>query len=226
VGLSELLQWWNLIFVLPFVGAVAYILVLGFGGLGYDGDAHGGEHALGGDHDGAGHNGAAHDGTAHDASGGIAAALDFLGVGRAPLTIVLPTFWLIWSFTGIATNIILGQFVEMQGAYAAVSIALATLSAATITGTLSRSLARVMPRTETYGVATEDLVGLVGVAGYPGISGRFGEARVYDGHGNQHTVSCRLRKDAEPIRPGDTLLLIEYDRANRLFLVEAYADNA
>jgi hypothetical protein len=216
VALSELLQWWNLIFALPLVGAVLYILALGFGVLGHDVDAQGAEHALSGSHDAPG----------HDTPTGVAAALDFLGIGRVPLAIVLPSFWLIWSFTGFAANAILGQFVEMQSGYAVVSIALATLSAVTITGTLSRSLARLMPRIQTYGVATEDLVGLVGVAGYPGITRRFGEARVYDAHGNQHTVSCRLRSDGETIRPGDTLLLIEFDSTNRLFLVEPYADDA
>lgn len=225
--LSDLLQWWNLIFELPFVGAVLYILALGFGAIGHDVDGsvdgdtgghlgHGIPHAAGADTGDAG----------HDAPGGIAAAFEFLGVGRVPLSIILPSFWLIWSFTGFAANSLLGGLIEAQRAYVLVSIALAAGSALFVTRVVARALHRIMPRTQTYGVETEDLVGSVGVAGYPGVSERFGEARVYDEHGNQHIVSCRLRKGGATIRTGETVLLVEYDRADRVFLVDPYDDSA
>jgi hypothetical protein len=225
VELSDLFQWWNLIFVLPFVGAVLYILALGFGAIGHDVDGavdgdtsdqlgHGLPHAASADTSGDG----------HDAHGGIAAVLELLGVGRAPLAIVLPTFWLIWSFIGFVVNTLLHSLIEAQSAYVLVSIALAAGSALFVTGVVARALYRVMPRTETYGVETEDLVGSLGVAGYPGVSSRFGEARIYDKHGNQHIVTCRLRKDGATIQTGETVLLVDYDRAHRVFLVDPYDD--
>ena len=73
MALSDLLQWWNLIFVLPFVGAVVYILALGVGVIGHDVD--GAVDSDAGDHLG------------HDAPGGLAAVFDLLGVGRVPLAI-------------------------------------------------------------------------------------------------------------------------------------------
>jgi hypothetical protein len=226
VVLSDLFQWWNLIFVLPFVGAVLYILALGFGAIGHDVDGtvdggtgghlgHGLPHASGAETDGAG----------HATPTGFAAVLDFLGVGRVPLAIVLPSFWLIWSFVGFVVNSLLDQLIKAQSAYVLVSIVVAAGSAIFVTRIVARALHRIMPRTETYGVAREDLVGSIGVAGYPGVSARFGEARVHDQHGNQHSVACRLRKDGPAVGPGGTVLLIEYDRVNRVFLVDPYDDS-
>jgi len=222
--LSDLLQWWNLIFVLPFVGAVIYILVLGTAAPDHDVGAHtdasmdldaGAEHALE----------VGHALSGHDVPVSIGHALAFLGIGRVPLSIVLPMFWIIWSFVGFVSNTLLARLIAAQPAYVLVSIVMATVIAATITGQVARMFARFMPRTQTYGVDREDLVGSVGVAGYPGVSQRFGEARVYDVHNNQHIVACRIRLDGDPVKTGEHVLLIDYDRTNRVFLVEAYDDS-
>jgi len=221
--LSELLQWWNLIFELPFVGAVVYILALGFSGVDHGVDGHGdaathlehdADHAPDADHDAAG----------HDNPVSLGRALEFLGIGKVPLSIVAPTFWIIWSFAGFASNTILITLIEAQRAYVLVSIAIAAIVGVAITGNIATAFARFIPRTQTYGVETEDLVGSLGVAGYPGITHRFGEAHVYDANKNQHIVACRMRQEDASIKTGDTLLLIEYDRKNRVFLVEPYAD--
>jgi len=223
--LSELLQWWNLIFVLPFIGAVIYILLIGTAAPDHGVDAHA-DASVGLDH-GVDHAlDAGHDLSHPDASVSVGRALEFFGVGRVPLSIVLPMFWIIWSFVGFVSNTLLARLIAAQPAYVLVSIVMATVIAATITGQVARMFARFMPRTQTYGVDREDLVGSVGVAGYPGVSQRFGEARVYDVHNNQHIVACRIRLDGDPVKTGEKILLIDYDRNNRVFLVEAYDDSA
>jgi hypothetical protein len=82
------LEWWNLVFVVPFAIAVLYYLLLATGALAVDGD---GQHDLDAD-DGLEHA----VGPEHPGQLGPLASLDhaltFLGIGRAPLSIVLTTF--------------------------------------------------------------------------------------------------------------------------------------
>ena len=222
--LSELLQWWNLIFVLPFIGAVIYILLLGTAAPDHGMDAHA-DASVGLDHGVDSALGAGHDLPHPDAPVSVGRALEFFGVGRVPLSIVIPMFWIIWSFVGFVGNTLMARLIAAQPAYVLVSIVAAAVVAAAVTGQVTRLFARFIPKTQSYGVEREDLVGSIGVAGYPGVSQRFGEARVYDAHNNQHIVACRIRLNGDPVKTGEKVLLIDYDGTNRVFLVEAYDDS-
>src|SRR5215212_7311883 len=109
----DLLAWWNLIFLLPALAALLYLLLVASGTVdtGHDVDAdldadvdadldtdaeamHGIEHNLGGEHE-------------HDGESPFGEALGFLGFGRVPLSIVVLTFCFLWGFAGWATNTIL-----------------------------------------------------------------------------------------------------------------------
>lgn len=222
---SELLQWWNLIFELPLLGAALYIVLLSTSTLdqGHDLEADAQE-PLPPDHAIASSSDLHLDSQELPAQGGLGQALDFLGIGKVPLSIVLPTFFLLWSFAGFTSNIILGRFVALPQVYVGLSVVLATLVGVIVTRHLSLFLASVLPRTQSYGIDIEDLAGLVGVAGSPGVTSTFGEAQVYDKYDNQHTVSCRVRPGESQIHTGSRILLIDYDRKRRVFIVEPYSD--
>ena len=108
--MMELLQWWYLIFVLPFVGALFYILMLISGAVSadHDTDLNAGVetdadigHDVDLDHDG----GLEH---LHDLEPGmLARALSFLGIGRVPLSIIIISFCFLWGFFGFASNTLL-----------------------------------------------------------------------------------------------------------------------
>ena len=99
----ELLQWYNLVFVLPILAAVLYIGLLA-SGLGS-----GGEGELDVDHDAdLGHDfDAAH---AHPEAGAhlLGAVLGLLGVGKVPLSILLMSLFLVWGGAGLVFKAVFG----------------------------------------------------------------------------------------------------------------------
>ncbi len=97
--LADLLDWWNLVFVLPITLSVLLLLASAVGGLG-DGDAH--AHADMDAHaqvDADGH--ADHDA---DADHPLADALKFVGVGVVPISLLLQAFLLLFGVLGLAAN--------------------------------------------------------------------------------------------------------------------------
>src|SRR5215213_7428138 len=106
----DLLTWWNLIFLLPALAALLYLVLLATGSVStgdvdadldadidadVDADlaastdaasAHGIEHSPSAEH--------------NQADSRFGEALGFLGVGRVPLSIILITFCFLWGFAG------------------------------------------------------------------------------------------------------------------------------
>lgn len=92
----NLLQWWNLVFLLPFAGAAVFMLVQGVSGI-HGGDA---EHEIESDHD---HDADAnHDHEAEPST--VTKALLFLGVGRVPVSTLVSTMGVLWGVSGWLAN--------------------------------------------------------------------------------------------------------------------------
>jgi hypothetical protein len=198
---AAVLAWWNLLFILPFAAAVLYYVLLAAGvwELEHDHDVHV-------DHD-------------HPPSGGalLDQALTLLGIGRAPLSIVLTTFCLVWGFVGFATSYALDASAPTALLVPAALVAAAT--AATIaTRSLAALLSRLVPRTQSYGIARRDLKGRTGQARFP-IGERFGSATVVDQNGFPHEVDCRVRPGQSGIPVGTSVVLTEYDPKDNVFYV-------
>ena len=115
----DLLQWWNLVFLLPAVAALLYLLLLALGALPAEGD-HGDIHLEPGDaHFEPGLHVEIHGthfeihphdviddiphGEHHDTDP-FRGALSLIGVGRIPLSLVLMSFLFLWGFFGWAAN--------------------------------------------------------------------------------------------------------------------------
>jgi len=217
--MADLLQWWNLLFVLPFVGALFYVLMLCFGAFPAD---HGAE--FGGDtgtdvgadsHVDVGHHmGVEH---IHDIEPGLLArALSFLGIGRVPLSIIAISFCFLWGFFGFTSNTILRSFLP-PFLFVWVSLAAAFVVSVFLTRALAGGLSRVIPATETYAVSLEQLTGKWGEA-ITTIDETFGQAHVYDDAGALHTVQCLAEKGGDPIPRGTKVLLLLYDKKRGVFL--------
>ncbi len=225
----ELLLWYNLPFVLPFVAALGYILLLasgavsaGHGGeaevdVGHDvdvGDADADmDHDLGVEHDSdVGHD---HD---HDAGeqSSFGKVLGLLGVGKTPTSIVYISWCLIWGFVGYAANVLLAPVLRFPGVFFWGSVAAALFASIMLTGALARIIGRLMPSTETYVTQTQELVGCSGVAELA-INETFGRAQVYDRFRNLHAVPCVVRPGQDPIAKDAEVVLTGYDRSGGRF---------
>ena len=221
----DILQWYNLIFILPFTGALLYVLSLGFG-LGSDGHELGGEahldsdfeHDLGVEHAievGHGHD---HEAEAHHEPSFLFRALSILGFGKVPLSLIVVSFCFLWGFSGWASNQIAGGMLRWPVIFVWPSLGVAVLVSFFGTRFMARGLARVMPSTESYGESYRDLEGKVGEAVYD-ISSEFGRTQVKDKYGNLHEVPCHTAPGTGVIKSGSRVVLMSYDRDSQVFTV-------
>jgi hypothetical protein len=195
----EFLRWQWIIFFAPLCLAVLLALssVIGLGGHG-DADAEA-DHDLGGDTD-----------TDHDA--GHEPVLSLIGVGKAPLSVVLLCLLFLWGTLGVAGNLLWSTQRVL------LSLSLAGVGALLGTRALTRLFARLLPSVESYHVVRSELIGREGTALYP-ISQTAGTARLYDALRNLRQLDCRIPEGDAPIGEGERLVVTDYDPARQVFTV-------
>ena len=137
-----------------------------------------------------------------------AGPLDWLGVGRVPLLVLLIAFLAAFGGLGLA-----GQqaMLALTGAPApAWSATPAALAAALpVTVLLARGLARIMPRDETTAYDLDDLIGRAGVITVGRAAANSpARTRVVDPHGQPHHVLVEPNDPATTFDEGDQVLLV------------------
>lgn len=212
--MTELLQWWNLLFVLPFVGALLYILLLCSGAVAA-------EHDIGFSVDGESDFDADHDAGVehiHDLQPGLLSSLlQLLGIGKVPLSIIVISFCCIWGFIGFTGNTVLKTLLP-PSLFVWLSLIIAFVVATALTRSLARLIARFMPVTETYAISPAQLVGKWAET-TTRIDDTFGQAIVHDDAGVLHTVQCIIKTGEEPIPIGSRVLLVLFDKNRGVFHV-------
>lgn len=234
-----LLNWWNLIFVVPFLVAVLYLAVSVVSGLGFgDGDVDGDadvetdadadvdtevEVEADGDIEAdADTDGDADADTDHEGVPLYMTALSWLGLGRVPLTLMLMAMLLGWGLVGFAANRLLWEDMQQRGAaeqLPMISIPVAAVGSLLLTALFAQLMGRWLPLNESYVSRRHELLGLVGEAVLP-INREFGMAFVRDERGDGFQVPCRLSKDAQPIDKGAKVRLVGYNGKQKLFYVQ------
>ena len=198
----DLLNWWNLVFVLPALGALLYLPMTTVGlapveghdvDVDVDVDVDGDLHADG-DH-----------GILHDALGAI-------GVGRVPLSLVLMSFAFLWGFFGWVGNRIFGTLLATPVLFIWPSLLLALVAASVLTRFLAVRLGRLMPATESYGAGNRELVGRIGDVRYP-LTETSGSVQLYDTFGTLHEVPARVMPGEAAIPAGAKVVLWRFSDA-------------
>jgi hypothetical protein len=234
----DLLQWWNLIFVLPFCLALGTVLLMATGAvsaemgdhdvdLDFDLDADVDVDAdVGADTD--------HHFDLHEATGEgsfLSNALSLLGVGKAPLSLIGSSFCFIWGFTGWAANQFFQSLWPAPAVFAFASIGVALFSAIFLTRFIVLGLAKLMPLDENFAVSDSQLVGRRATVRFS-VTNQSGTAQVYDQYGTLHEVPCRLKGDESEgddgerneqnmtsLPPGTPIILMEWNREQKFFRV-------
>jgi len=220
-----LLEWQNLLFLIPIVLGALDLLMTALTGLGasegadihgdVDADMVGGfDHGFdagadaGLDHDAdAGHD-VAHGGAGHV----LPAVLDFFGVGRVPLSILVMCYCFVWGATGLASLTLLGT------AKVWVAVAIAAASAVLITRQVAYGLSRIMPTFETHHTPQRELVGLRGRVLYR-VTETSGVVRLRDERQSLRDVECRVRPNEAPLPADAPVVLLRYEPGTKVFLV-------
>ena len=222
----EILEWWNLVFVLPFLTGLLYLglLCVGLGGE-HEIEAHidvGLDHGMSIDVDHGLDHGIEHStevGHGHDGDHGIfVRALSFLGVGRVPISLVLMSFCFLWGASGYLGNQLFKEVFRYPALFFWPSLGLALAGSVFGTRWLARGLARIMPSTETYATLPGDLVGQTAEALFL-ITSQFGRARLRDRYHNIQDVSVRLADGGDPIPAGSRIVLLRYDATEQAYVV-------
>lgn len=208
--LKEINLWYNLIFTVPILLVIFYLILQAFGlvlDLGGDVDTDAGDVDVDAD-------------AGMDDFPTFERALGFINVGRVPLTIIIATFLMFWGITGYTVN---GIIKNAIGSFPSVFI-LASCAAALVVGIiatkfLSGIIARIFPQIETYSSSNESLLGQVARVVSGQVTSKFGRAKVKDQYGNELTVFCKIPDGKEVPKRGDEVVLIEYDPSDNKFEV-------
>ena len=212
--LREINLWYNLIFTVPILLVIFYLILQAFGlvlDLGGDVDTDAGDVDVDVD---------------VDADAGMddfptfERALGFINVGKVPLTIIIATFLMFWGITGYTVN---GVIKNAIGSFPSIFI-LASCASALVVGIiatkfLSGIIARVFPQIETYSSSNESLLGQVAQVVSGQVTSKFGRAKVKDQYGNELTVFCKIPEGKEVPKRGDEVVLVDYDSSDNKFEV-------
>lgn len=234
-----LLSWWNLIFVAPFGLALLYLGMytgsgITFGDVDHDFDV---DHDIDVDHDAELSADADHDGDVeadHDADqdsagempGGspITAALQWLGVGRVPLSILLMVMLLAWGWTGVVSNFLLAGHMASGWRVIFISVPLALGISIFLTRVLAGAIARWFPLCDTTARRRHELLGCIGPATFA-IDERFGMAAIRDTTGDLYQVPCHVSTGQSAIPKGTHVKLIAYSGKQGIFTVVPWPQN-
>jgi hypothetical protein len=212
----DLLQWWNLIFILPAVAALLYLLLLSLGvapieGHGADVEVHldpGVELDINDVH------ADAHPG---DLPGNITSdtdpmrsALSLIGIGRIPLSLVLMSFLFLWGFFGWVANQVLSGVIASPALYIWPSLAVALIGAGAFTRVIAMRLGRLMPATESYGAGAREFVGRIADVRYA-LTESSGAVQLIDTFGSMLEVPARVMPGESVIPAGERVVLWRYD---------------
>ena len=181
------------------------------------------------DHDGAIDHDADGDLAVHGHAGGalVASALAGLGLGRVPLSLLLPIGLVSFGMTGLAASLALGGLGARAGAFSEL-LELPVLGAAFAGALLglrasARLFARFAPDVRTASGRAE-LVGLPGVVLTAKVDAEFGMVRVKDAFGHELEVPCVGPVDGREVREGDEVVLTAWDPERNRFRVVPFVD--
>lgn len=220
--LQYLLEWQNLIFILPFVGAVFLLLTMAMGGISSEAEI---DHNIDIDHDlDLAHevdldHGLEHNVDLHHETSLPLRVLSFFGVGRVPVSVVIVSFCLTWGLTGWTSNQFINKILPWPWLYVWASVVIALLLATVLTRWIAHGLAKIMPSTETQATKAYDLIGKEGTTLHT-VTTRFGEIRVRDKFGNLQSVNCRIKTGDPEIPKGTRALLMSWQSEGRFYLVQ------
>jgi membrane protein implicated in regulation of membrane protease activity len=152
--------------------------------------------------------GAAQPGGVHGVDGPFATAFDWLNAGRVPVLVLIIAAIACFAVTGMAVQIVAMNLLAPLPVFAA--IAVAVFAAVPGTRWISRVLAWMIPRDETYVLGSQDLIGRVGTVTLgPVVEGSAARAKIQDRFGNWHFPRIRPGAPGLSIPQGAGVLIVD-----------------
>jgi membrane protein implicated in regulation of membrane protease activity len=151
----------------------------------------------------------------HDAGLSPLAMLAFVGVGKAPLLVVLVLLCSTIGLTGWGLNGLVGGL----GLWAhVVVLPLAALIGVLISARMARWLGRALPPVSSTASRAHELVGRLGTVISPQIDSRYGQVHLRAADGTLISIFA-ITDSPVPLRRGERVVLVGYDRPARRYWV-------
>jgi membrane protein implicated in regulation of membrane protease activity len=158
----------------------------------------------------------------HDAGGAPAwtGALRFLGVGQAPLTMVLLVLLGGFGMLGwIANASVLGIMPQYPAWVLAIVLLFDLFIAAWFTSRVAGFIGRAVPAFASTATSVKRLVSRRGHVVSPQVDEKYGQVKVRDPGGTLITVFAVVDPGKPPIPRDAEVVLVEYDEAKKVFVV-------
>jgi membrane protein implicated in regulation of membrane protease activity len=150
----------------------------------------------------------------HHGASPVMEALAFLGVGQAPLVMVLEVWLLLWGLIGVGLH----QAFGAAGPGALVwSLPMTFLLSVGGTRGFAKVFGRFFKPIETSALRRDQIVGLMGRVVFP-VTEEQGTVHVRDKHGTLHRL--RARSEHGRLESGQQIIVLGYDPANKLYQVD------
>ncbi|ENN89808.1 hypothetical protein RHSP_82763 [Rhizobium freirei PRF 81] len=147
--------------------------------------------------------------------GALAGLLSWINIGGVPLLILIMLLLGMFAITGFAVQTVADSISAPLPAIVAV-VPATVLTIPLVRGS-TRTIARLIPRDETYAVDTADFVGRTGTVTIgPLDQGLPGRVSVKDAYGNWHQLRASAAKGENPLPIGAKVLLV--DRKADIFI--------
>lgn len=231
--LQDYLQWWNVVYLAPLAISLIWILASAMGCMHVGHAGVGGGHSTGhgfGHIHGTGHShgtGHGHSGHAHNSahghnsqgSGFSQKVMDILGIGQAPITLLLGIFMFCWGACGMTMNQLFSGAGKYPLVYIWPSMIITFAVSFTVTRAMAALVARLLPAEETFGVSRRELIGLTGKAVFT-ISAKGGTIDIHDRYGTVHREQAKTGEADIDVMSGTEALVLDYDDSDHKFIVK------
>lgn len=142
-----------------------------------------------------------------------------IGLGRAPLSILLMVLFLTWGMLGFFANTYWFENVRPSALDVFTrSAPIALVGSILLTRLLAGAMGRYLPTSESYATRRHELLGCVGEAIF-NIDAESGMASVRDANHDLFHVQCRIDASHPPIPKGSRVKLVAYNGRLQLYQV-------
>ncbi len=145
--------------------------------------------------------------------------LGVIGAQKAPLPIVLESYFLMWGFFGFWANRIFVHTSDPNALQMLPSFGVALVAGVLGARGAAEVVSRVLPPDESAVLSREGLFGLTGKVTFP-VSEAAGRIFLYDEYGTLHDESCRVVAGQPEIEKGRSAIVLDIDEKGNLIVKE------
>jgi hypothetical protein len=164
----------------------------------------------------------------HAGAGVMISALKVLGVGKIPLSLLLPLALVSFGFAGLFASLAFGGIGKNAGSFPESFmlpvIGLAFAGSFASIQVLSRVFRKIIPEFVKTASDRYDLLGLVGVVKSGKVDGEFGQVRVKDNFGHELELPCIALDIERGAKYGEEVVLVDWDPTLNRFKVVPFSE--